>query len=668
MQPDKNLISITQKRTAFIFTILTAVTLNSGCYFFPRETFARLQAPALLLLANPDKTIPILKQPLKKEMLDWSNRKAPALQVDGVLRVDYKGQYYDYLQLICPPQLPCSGAKAYVPLALTRAYGAPAKEIEKINKGSDDREKNTQIEFLIVPVNNPSEGSASGGSAPAASSAYPGLRDWLHNPRRPIPEVFDFNFIQDHLATMTESEREAKLTEWFFLAESYVQKMRNPAFRPFIVHYGNFNKVEAVLKGANPDDAGLGNAQDQFLKDLAGFARPRFDGMLERYYRSLLEMARQGSSLEKNLQNYARLFNTRLQKPLFKEYFFQQLLEATEYENALLQPADSPFYKEYFDAWTAKELKGKPEAELVSTDLAAGKFIYTIDDQERTGKVPDPFQGTKPKVQFDYEFGGILKWTTAGQNREAIIATIRAEADGLRGIKFIVDTDTFKGLELRPVKLAPYFEDLNEDKFKRLAASLGSLDELLATKNFRQRALLTAIKLNYKEITFDEKKRMHSIRLGPEHFSALRDLLKSYKSIGVLDKSTYSGPVEHWNANSNLRWFQKVDSFAGDKRSSLRLGGTIEYCQRECFTEKLEDVYCLRDFREDWLVVRFAPGAWEDEDPDGERIELELHLDVNTVITNADVTKEVANSHYCASAWREIDFYRGDKDRLYAFD
>lgn len=628
----------------FLALFLLPVIAFLAYFFWPKQKFIPITEPTALILANPDRQIEILKQPLKKEMLQWSNRQIAALPVEGLLRVDYKGKDYLFIQLTCPAQLQCTGAKAYVPLDMAYSFGSlsgPFKE------NTDDAGSN-EASFFIVPdamdTGSPTK------LATLRAVEYITLRDWLRNPRQPTPGLFDQDMIEYYLAGLNDSEQEQKVAEWFFLSKSYTEKMRNPAFESYIAKYGDYKKIHKVLLGKDFESAGLRDEQDVFLKELAKFSEERFGSVIDRYFDEMLAMSGQGLTLKQNMGNYASNFNSKLHLPLFKEFFFSKILKQSNFKANLTHKEASPFYQKHYASYKAEYLREHNlDAEQVTEQVEEGKFAMHQDLSKGSPQefidVPEPiFQN--PDVIFDYEFGAILKWTDArGKQHESIIEEISAKSYGTAGLGFIIKTAELAELEMVPQKLAAYFGDLDSDRLKRFKQQIGSVDEVYGEQDFRRRALLLAIKVG-KNQGYNEKERRQIYELSEAQYWQVLRLMKSHQSIDVLAKDIYKGHAQSNSESSELTWFQTYDK--ATKYSTLSLAGKAEVCMRDCFSENIS-VQCYG--KQSTLEVSFPAGVLTESDQNSE-----IHL----IVRNHE--KETQWLNHCSSVWNEIAFHHGDDD------
>ncbi len=114
-----------------------------------RETFEPVAEPMSLRLMNPGRPIDLVAEPMKEQMISWDGKKLQELQIEGVLNIEYRGEYYQYLQLKCAMELQCNGSNAYAPISLAMQLSPDGRIATPYSK--EERKKRP---FLIVPSRN----------------------------------------------------------------------------------------------------------------------------------------------------------------------------------------------------------------------------------------------------------------------------------------------------------------------------------------------------------------------------------------------------------------------------------------------------------------------------------------------------------------------------------
>ena len=94
--------------------ILLALILLSLLTQCKRETFKEPDYAMNLRLIDPSVPTQIVAEPLKEDMIVWNANQIRELPVEGFLDIEYRDEYYQYIQLKCVPELKCNGICCFV--------------------------------------------------------------------------------------------------------------------------------------------------------------------------------------------------------------------------------------------------------------------------------------------------------------------------------------------------------------------------------------------------------------------------------------------------------------------------------------------------------------------------------------------------------------------------
>ncbi len=522
-----------------------------------QETFTPLP-DAVLTLANAERPIEILSQPLKKEMIRWDGRKVPSVKVDGFLKIDYQDNQYDYLQITCPPELQCNASKAYVPVSMTTQFSNIASSPVAVF------EKSATPAFLLLTTQDLNISTA--------------VKAWLDDPGQDLPaageqEAVLARYLDFYLSGLEPAEREERLAGLYYLAISHTLKLRNESFSPFLKRYASYAKILEVAKGASLEKAGLSPGQDIFLKQLANFTKDRFK-------QSANDAGYDFPFQAGDHKGLAEYYNKKLKLPLYREMILQQILEDAPYAAFELQ--DGAGGATAMGAVSGSDLPAAVEVQKPAVEGGAAEPATPVTVAANATNLVQ-------KVLFDLEFGAVVTYKNlAGKTQEKIFTSIEALADA-NGLSFLGETEQGEKILLKPTKLPSLLEAASPRTIPNFKKK--SDEQIFSEKDYKRRLMLAAIKYGKGEYDRRERKFHFEVDLAQDqNFWKMLAVFKTAPAIAVSDPSIYSGEL-HLDGEfekQSLRWYQK----ASDGTASMGVTGKITICERGCFDETV-DLTCF---------------------------------------------------------------------------
>lgn len=546
-----------------------------------RETFEPVAEPMSLRLMNPGQTIDLVAEPLKEQMISWDGKKLQELQIEGVLNIEYRGEYYQYLQLKCAAELQCNGSNAYAPISLAMQLSPDGRIATPYSK--EERKKRP---FLIVPSTN--------------SQQIDSLLAWMKNPTNEVPEIFDENLLKAtaefYIDSLAAPEQESRIAGWYYLGLAMKPEEHDSNFEPFLKRFKDYDKIlnvdertEAIAdaeKKGQPLPGELSHSQVSFLKVFREFIGERFMESLDSYYYDFPFLARDNAGLA------AAMNGQKL--PLYNERVIKDLLEEANYKGSSRVVLKTANVSE----------DDRAPGNVEENDNAASTEDTNPDDDSME-------KSEKPKelAVTDHQFSNAKGLSIQVGTDPAIhLTSIQAKPHKL-GLAFQVqgvhqETGSKFQYELEPHRESTYLVAARKstlDKFRKIKD-----EEIMKAATFQNRLLLATLK--YGEGNYDRRSRkfQYVVYMDKPSYWRFLSIIKSNKMIDVRDDSTYSGPLDLPNSESKLRWAQHYDK--GSELSQLKLHGQFQLCERDCWDETIE-VACLDNTRQSYLIAEFPARA-----------------------------------------------------------
>ena len=576
-----------------VFGFLLALFAVASC---KTETYSPVDEPYVLLLTDPDGTIDILQQPLKKEMQIWRGRDAAALEVEGTLRVEYDGDTYEYLQLTCPAALRCNGSKAYVPASLVYSYDATPAIVEGYaiitpDASAESAEQAPPRPFQLIKRAHLDEALA--------------LKAWMKDPGLAVPEssgeLATDRLLAAHLESMPADARENKVAEWYFLGVSFEKALRNAAFTPYLKRYSAYPAIIAVATGKSSEEAGFAPGQDRFLRELVKFSQAKFE-------RLAFDLGHDFPFQARNFAALATYYNDQLRLPLYKALIFKQILDDVPFE------AVAPVEELRASAAPPSETQLAGAAPSASAGAAAGPTTGAPEDT-RTPVV---------NVLYDLEFGAVVKYkTTTGATEERIFPKIQA-VPHKNGLAFDLTTEGGEQLRVQPLKLSSFLAAANPDSLKKFRNK--SPEEIMSADSYKRRVMLTALKYGVGDYDRVTRRFRYTIKMDdPGAYWPTLAVFKTAPAINVFQKDVYKGPLDLENPSmgddDKLTCSQSYDK--DSKASALKIAGNYTICERGCFDEQV-DVACFDNSSSSEVMIEFPGKSLNAEEP-----EVDIHITAN---------------------------------------
>lgn len=560
-----------------LFLSIASVLILSGL-FCKRETFRPAPYPMSLKVMNESKPIEIVAEPLKDQMIFWNPKQIESLEVEGFLDIEYKDNYYEYIQLKCIPELKCNGKNAYVPVSL----------VTELTQGENNAspysaETRDHFEFMIIPSKHEED--------------LKKINAWLIHPEKenvPSIETEPFNSdlylaaIRYYLDSFPAPVQERRIAEWYYLTIGLSSHTVNPAFDPYIKRYKEYDKIKAAAgtdaKNADKPQAKppeeFSEQQKKFISMIAGFSDKEFNESLNNVTYDFPFLAKDNKSL-------AYAFNRKLALPLYKEKVAATLIQDASY-TAIPIEEEKPV------------VAGENEPEAEAEEDKDGEEPETAEGTEAAEEKPEEVRLPVRKINLVPSEG--LRISISGQD-EFTVQSI--EADSFEnGLSFEIASKT--GEEIKKYKLVPQKQSSylmaarasTFEKYKKL-----SDEEIIGAKTPKKRMFLTALK--YGTGTYDREKRrfLYTIDMSnPAVYWKVLNILKAADPIHASDTKVYSGELEFEYSDSKLRWAQHYDETM--KLSQLKLHGKYTSCARECWDEDVE-ITCFDNTENSFIVAKF---------------------------------------------------------------
>ncbi|MCB1166134.1 MAG: hypothetical protein KDK37_04875 [Leptospiraceae bacterium] len=573
-----------------LLPILLAATIGPQC---KRETFREPKYPmALKLIQN--KPVDIIAEPLKEQRIRWNPAAVESIPIEGFLDIEYKDQYYRYVQLKCSAPLECNGSKAYVPLSLTLELAADPDQAEAY--AAENRDKH---EFLIVPSDQ--------------MVALNKLQQWIENPgQNSVPEFSNQNLanraLDFYLDGMNPDLQEKRLSEWLYLTVRTEEPLKQ-SYRKLVAHYKDVSAIRALFSPTEettpPSGAQLSAAQKEFLTKLESYSSERYNQILQNLTYDFPFSAPSNDALAVN-------FNANLRLPLQKETVARTLLTDAHYQVERIPDA--------------AEIQRAREEEAARQEEDDSWFSDSEQDNKK-----DPAPPTKAPLlelsQATVNPANGLELKLSGQQIETV-SSIKAELHK-NGLAFVVKTESAQSSpasesedsdsassQSKTYRLVP------EGPSSYLMAARSSTlqdyrkltdEEIMAKDSYQERLLLASLKYGKGKYDRQKRKFQYVVALDTVAYWKFLAIVKSSPAIDTRASDKYSGPVELEDSAAKVRWAQHYDKES--KLSELKLHGQYTMCARECFDEKVE-VTCMDNTATNTLVTEFPARALVAKDSD----------------------------------------------------
>ena len=541
------------KKTTILLVAILAM-FASNCV---KKKFEKLATPSSLILYHPDKTVDILQEPLKEDMVKWSNKNISKIPVEGFLRVTYKDNDYFYLQMNCPKELKCNGSKAYVPRNLT--YD---ENFEK-HPFKDNYKLPEQPRFILAR-NEKAEGLVS-------------FRDWLLDPEKPRPTGYSQYLMGRYLEG--QDDMAAKVAE-FHIISTMLYKKEN--------ELDSSERSTDLLKkyGTLFDDRN--NKFNKWRSDFSSHVDKVYHETVKAY---LGEFPFQG----KNYKELSKNFN-KIKSPLLRDLILNKALEDTPYrvkgiEGVAFANADSEVVEKYKADYPEEINKLSAPAEGGEPPASAEKGGDIELKSVELKSTVKPMLGLK----LSYNDGGKKEYTAE---------KITAKASK-HGLTFNVATDEGK-IVLEPLKVARFLYLITKKEIRKLVKTFPkSYKSIVDEFEYSQAAIALALMNGDGGYVARQRKFIYKIDLSKRsNFWKLLRLFKAHDSIAA-DSGTFAGKVEgqeseYGETTYKVRWSQRYSKDTKD--GSFNVKGKIVTCERMCDEEEV-DATCLST--DSMLTVQF---------------------------------------------------------------
>lgn len=577
-----------------------------------RETFQPAKEPMSLRVINPSKPIDLVAEPLKEQMISWDGKSIPELKIEGILNIEYRDEYYQYLQLKCPAELKCNGSNAFAPVSLAMELHPDGKIAPMYSK--EHRKKRP---FLIVPSNQ--------------SEKIDSLMSWLKNPANSqVPEMFDeqllnatVNFFLDSLPA---PEQEGRIAGWYYLGQAMREGDYDPNFEPFLKRFKELDRIAHIdarledIRKAHEEDRSLPGEltlpQAQFLQAFRELVSPKFLDSLDSYYYDFPFLAKTNSGLASAMNNQ--------NLPVYKERVVKDLLQEASY---------TAISRRIIPAQSNQMLNENPAPSEIEKPMGTESSDSDLGEATtQSNGTSEPGENRKPKLEVtskEFSKGSGLS-IQVSTDPIVQLTSIRAKPHK-KGLNLVVlgvakDSGNKYEYELEPGKESSYLLAARSSTVQKFKAM--SDDEIMEKPDYAHRLFLAVLKYGQGKYEKKERKFQYVVQMDQPAYWKILTIIKSNQAINVHDESTYSGPLEMAESESRLRWAQHYDKDLN--LSQLKLHGYFHMCERGCWDETIE-VSCLDNTEDSFLILEFPAKALTQESFQKEDIEaLLVHKKLST--------------------------------------
>lgn len=265
-----------------------------------KKTYIAMPEPAVIIQLKGEKPIDILQEPLKDGRISWDEKKIPAIDIEGALRVTYQKVDYFYWQVKCPAQLQCNGEKAYIPISMTKQFTASnipfANELQPVK----------DLQFYVAKKGDEADALL--------------MREWMKNHKRPQPGKYLPDMALAILDIRDENilERQDKLVHMYLFSTFLTQDMESIRNFPWLMRH--FEKYKGYLRPAAKPEEAEHTPENKFLAAFAQHMRDLYD----RYLALAVEKFPLRASTFKQL---ATEFNKITHVPLVRELIIARIFE-----------------------------------------------------------------------------------------------------------------------------------------------------------------------------------------------------------------------------------------------------------------------------------------------------------------------------------------------------
>lgn len=330
-------------------SVLVTCLLALAATSCTKKTYITMPEPAVIIQLNGEKPMDILQEPLKDGRISWDEKKVPAIDIEGALRVTYQKVDDFYWQVKCPAQLRCNGEKAYVPISMTKQFTASnmpfANELQPVK----------DLQFYVAKKGDEADALL--------------MREWMKNHKRPQPGKYlpDMALAILDIRDETILERQDKLVHMYLLSTFLAQDAESILNYPWLMRH--YEKYKGYLRPAAEPEEAEHAPENKFLAAFAQHMRDLYD----RYLALAVEKFPLRASTFKQL---AAEFNKITHVPLVRELIIARIFEDKALELDFF--SDAEFGRRYAPEHEAKVTVAGNSKIGVSLSLRDAKVDLTM--------------------------------------------------------------------------------------------------------------------------------------------------------------------------------------------------------------------------------------------------------------------------------------------------
>lgn len=557
-----------------------------------KKTFINLTEPAVVIQLKGGNPIDILQEPLKDGRIQWDEKKMPAIEVEGALRVTYQKTDYFYWQLKCPQQLPCNGEKAYIPISMTKHFSIGNMPFEKeLHPGKD-------FQFYLARKGD--------------ENAALALRDWLQKKKQVKPE----KYLPDMMLAMLEIddnnilERQDKLVHFYLYSIFAASDEKSIQAYPWLIRY--FEKYKGYLQAApknesSPDGEKKASQANDFTNSMADHMKKLYDRYL---HEAVEKFPLRGSGYKQLATEFNKLTNA----PLARE-----LIIAKIFADKSLELSKGPSGN---DDYVCDRLVGQPNIIFGNSKIGVS-LTQTYDKDLNLHMQADSAEATDKGLRFFVTFeSDVYKYASFPEEKtepaqtagEAAPAPVVESSPGINNAS-PTDTPRHKDTARNSCKMVlnpkPDVPSQYLSVTQHIENEMKEFKKTITDNDFNNgisNASLMRFALKYGKGDFDKKTWLYkySVPLTKgKVYNTFLAMAKYNASNGTAGDSDYGGELP----KSDVRWFQQASQ--GSYSFGIRIPARA--CGRGCGETPAVTETCFGNG--DSIDVLFDPRVVKDSDP-----------------------------------------------------
>jgi hypothetical protein len=574
------------KKLPYVHSVIFLSLLVASC---TKKTFEAMKEPASLIRINDSLEIRLINEPMKEGTTTW-DRAVKSIDLEGVLRVNYKNNDFWFWQMKCPPGLKCSGEKVYLPVQATAMY-----DLEKMPFGKALPVMKDYSAYVIKK-----EDEANGLATLALASTV----------KNPLPEKFLPNLMTaliNHYDPKSPLRRH--IVENFFLIAQFSQwdketAEKNVPLADFTSRYVHFAKGSKAS-----GEAGASS----FATDLYKFIVPEYENTLKQIVKDFPWTA---VVYEKLAKNFAELRSF----PGAQESIFMEMLSGGDIEVA--QNKRGPIEKYLaFSKLMSLPYDFATKSAFQFKNIGEGLILKT-----QTGQTPLEFRCSLSVTDLGalgLQFELALEPNNDATS-QAIAAALEAQqtaataGQSVEGAKPKTE-ESLKPKASEPLRFTIAFWSKENSKYlnvyKKFDQDAKAMAKKVTPEDFtggitHKSLFLFAIKYGEGGLDRSTGNFRYAVNLKKgKVYNTFLAMAKYKASSGSVSDTTYSGPVADGHIpmggagqqSANVNWYQSAQGGA----YSFYIRGKIDVTYRSNSFSDSVDELCFED--NSLIIVEFDP-------------------------------------------------------------